>query len=44
VAGIAAGRDADGRVDIRITYRFGAPAKTIGAGAVFASAGQNSKS
>jgi site-specific DNA recombinase len=44
VAGIEAGRDSDGRVDIRITYRFGTPAETSGAGAMFASAGQNSKS
>lgn len=44
VAGIEAGRNSDGKVDIRITYRFGAPAETSDAGAMFASAGQNSKS
>jgi hypothetical protein len=44
VAGIEAGRDPDGRVDIRITYRFGPPAEAVGAGVEFVSAEQNSKS
>jgi hypothetical protein len=44
VVGIEADRDLDGRVDIRITYRFGPPAEAIGSGVGFVSAGQNSKS
>jgi hypothetical protein len=43
VAGIEAGRDPDGRVDKRITYRFGPPSEAIAAGVGFVSAGQNSK-
>jgi hypothetical protein len=35
VAGITAGRDTDGRVDIRITYRFDPPAEAVGAGVGF---------
>ena len=43
VTGIEAGRDPDGRVDVRITYRFGPPAEAASAGVGFVSAGHNSK-
>jgi hypothetical protein len=35
VSGIAAGRDADGQLDVRITYRFGPP-EAADMGKVFA--------
>ena len=43
VAGIEAGRDPNGRADLRITYLFGPPPEATGAGMEFVSEGQNSK-